>query len=208
MSKIRIYFLSALILSSGLMIFSCAAVREVSQALSNLKNLQFKLESVQGFSVAGVQVNGKSQISDFSLTDGLKLTQAFGSQSLPADFLLNVAARNPNDGSNGNMKSTMTLTKLDWILYIDNVQTISGIMDKPFEIPGNGQSTIIPVRVSLDLFKFFRDKGYDGIVNIALSLGGVKSSPSRLRLDCKPTVQSPFGPISSGYITVVDKQFN
>ncbi|MEK7250884.1 MAG: hypothetical protein AAB209_10740, partial [Bacteroidota bacterium] len=60
----------------------------------------------------------------------------------------------------------------------------------------------------LDLMKFFKDKGYESIVNLALALGGANSAPSRLTLRVKPTVQTDFGPISyPNEIDVIDKEF-
>jgi hypothetical protein len=138
----------------------------------------------------------------------LKLTQAFATKSFPAEFTLNVAARNPNDGTGGYPQTTSTITSIDWNLYIDDKLTISGYVDRPIEIPGTGKSTIIPFTMQLDLYKFFNDKGYDNVINLALALGGVNKSPSRIKLDIQPTVSTPLGPIVyPGRITVVDKEF-
>jgi len=173
-----------------------------------MQRLQFKLENINSFSLAGIGISNKNSLKDFSLSDGFKLTNAFASNSFPAEFTLNVSARNPNDGTGGSQQVSASLAGLDWQLYIDDVPTISGNISSPLEIPGTGQSTIIPLRMSLDLYKFFQNKGYEGIVNIALALGGVKSSPARLKLDARPTVNTPFGPIVyPGRITIMDKQF-
>lgn len=186
----------------------CSAIKQVTQTLVNLQRLKFKLENVNGFRLAGVTLSDKKSITDFSLSDGLSLSKAFTSKSLPAQFVLNVAAINPNDGTGGSKQTTATLTSFEWQLYIDDVPTVSGYIDKPIEIPGTGQQSIIPLSISLDLVKFFENKGYEGIVNLALAIGGVNSSPARLKLDAKPTVSTPFGAISSPRITIVDKQFN
>jgi hypothetical protein len=58
------------------------------------------------------------------------------------------------------------------------------------------------------LYQFFGQQGYDKILNLALALGGVNSSPTRLKLDVHPTVSTPMGAISyPGRITVVDKEY-
>lgn len=198
----------SLILLFAFVLAGCSAIKQVTQTLVNLQRLKFKLENVNGFRLAGISISDKKSISDFSLTDGINLTKAFTSKSLPAQFVLNVAAINPNDGTGGSKQTTATLTSFDWQLYIDDVPTVSGNIDKPIEIPGTGQQSIIPLSISLDLVKFFENKGYEGIVNLALAIGGVNSSPARLKLDAKPTVSTPFGAISSPRITIVDKQFN
>ncbi|MCX7736621.1 MAG: hypothetical protein N2319_07890 [Candidatus Kapabacteria bacterium] len=198
----------SLILLFAFVLAGCSAIKQVTQTLVNLQRLKFKLENVNGFRLAGISISDKKSISDFSLTDGINLSKAFTSKSLPAQFVLNVAAINPNDGTGGSKQTTATLTSFDWQLYIDDVPTVSGNIDKPIEIPGTGQQSIIPLSISLDLVKFFENKGYEGIVNLALAIGGVNSSPARLKLDAKPTVSTPFGAISSPRITIVDKQFN
>jgi hypothetical protein len=209
MKIIRKINLILLILMPVLMFNSCSQIKSITQALENIKRLQFKLQNVDGFSLAGIGLNGKSTLSDFSITDGLRLTQAFATKSFPAEFILNVAAKNPNDGTGGSKQTNAVLEGLDWRLYIDDVQTVSGNIDRKIEIPGTGQTTIIPVRVSLDLYKFFNDKGYEGIINLALALGGVKSSTSRIKLDAQPTVSTPIGSmVYPGRITIFDKSFS
>ena len=195
---------------SIIVIQSCSTIKQISQTLADLKRLQFKLESVNGFKVAGIGITNKKSLNDFSLTDGLKLTQAFATKKFPAEFVLNVAAKNPNDGKagGGTRQANATINHLDWNLYIDDVKTINGDISAPVEVPGTGQSTIIPLAMGLDLYEFFGRQGYDKVINLALNLGGIGGSPTRLKLDAHPTVTTPLGPISyPGRLTIVDKEF-
>jgi hypothetical protein len=189
-------------------IAGCSSISKITQALTNVKRLQFKLQNVNGFNLSGINLTNKSKVSDFSLSDGVKLGAAFASKSFPARFIVNVEAKNPNDGTGGSNQTSATLTSFDWQLYIDDVPTIKGNITKSIDIPGTGQSTIIPLEMEIDLYKFFKDKGYDGILNLALALGGVNGSAARLKVDAQPTVSTQFGPITyPGRITVIDKQF-
>ena len=62
--------------------------------------------------------------------------------------------------------------------------------------------------MNLDLVKFFKDKGYESIVNLALAIGGANGSPSRITLRAKPTVQTPYGPLTyPNEIDVIDREF-
>ncbi len=188
---------------------SCKMVKEVTETIANIKKLQFKLESVSRFNVAGVDISSKKSVSDFSTMDALKLTRLVTSNKLPVSFTLNVAAKNPNDGSGKGRKTTATLTSFDWNLYIDDVKTVNGNIEKPIEIPGTGQSSIIPLTVSMDLYEFFGKRGYDGLLNLALAIGGVNGSPARLKLDARPRVSTPYGDINyPGRLTIVDKIWN
>ena len=184
---------------------SCNLVKEVQQAVTNLARCKFKLASVSGFSLAGIELSGKT---GFSLGEGATLAGAFARNSLPASFTVNVAAINPNDGTGGTTKSTATLSSFAWTLLIDNATTISGDIASPITIPGTGQQTIIPLRMSLDLITFFKDKGYNSIINLALALGGMNSSPARLTLRARPTINTSYGAITyPGNVDIVDKEF-
>lgn len=184
---------------------SCSALKDFSRTMTNLSRLKFKLESVDNFHLAGIPLENKSNIS---LMDGANLLAAFSRNELPSSFSLNIEAQNPNDGTGGTPKASSTLTSLAWTLIVDNTLTVNGNIDDPIVIPGTGQNTIIPLKINLDMFKFFKDKGYESIVNLALAIGGAGGSPSRLTLRVKPTVQTEFGPISyPNAIDVIDKEF-
>lgn len=200
------FAISAACCAAALILQSCPAV---TNALANLQRLQFKLDGLSNFRLAGISLAGKSSITDFSAFDALTLTRAFGSDKLPAEFILNIAAINPNDGKNGARQSSALLQGLDWRLLIDDKQTISGDIDAPVEIPGTGQTAIIPVRISLDMYQFFGTKGYKDVINLALALGGARGSTARLKLDARPTISTPIGPLTyPNRITIIDKQFS
>jgi len=184
---------------------SCSVLREIGGTLTNLSNCRFKIQNVSDFALAGVSLSGKQK---FSVSDGLALLPAFTQHRIPASFTLNVAAVNPNNGSGGTKATSATLRGFAWTLLIDSVQTISGDIAKPVTIPGVGEQTIIPLRMELDLYSFFGKRGYDGLLNLALSLGGVNRSTSHIQLRAKPTVDTPLGPISPpNEITIVDTEF-
>jgi len=186
----------------------CATLGEIARTLTNLKRLQFRLEGIVDSSLAGISLAGKSEVGDFSISDGINLLAAFRSKRLPARFLLKVGARNPNDGSGGSTRTTSTLTRFDWRLLIDDRPTISGGIDRPLEIPGTGQSTTIPLRVELDLYEFFGNRGYDDLLDLALALGGKNGDVSRVALDARPSVSTPLGEIAYPEpITIVSREF-
>jgi hypothetical protein len=169
---------------------SCSALQDMQRAITNLSQCKFKLDGVADFSLAGISVGGKS---GFNMLDGVKLLAAFNKNEFPATFTLNIAAVNPNDGTNNTRVTTATMVGFAWQLMIDNSLTIDGDIASPIAIPGNGQSTIIPLRMNLDLERFFKEKGYEHIINLALALGGANGSPARLTLRAKPTINFILG---------------
>lgn len=204
--KNRIYIVAASFVIATIFLTSCKTLNQIKDSIVNLQRLEFKLDNVNNFRLAGVDLSNIKSVSDLSIMDGIKLTKAFADKKLPAQFVLNVAANNPNDGTGGSKQSAATLTSLDWKLYIDNKETIAGDINKDIVIPGTGQSETIPLVMNIDLYQFFGNKGYEDIINLALAIGGQGGSASRLKLDARPTVKTPVGNINyPNRITIVDK---
>lgn len=206
LTRFRIFYISLFLVivgTSSFMNYGCSTI----DTLSNITRLQFKLGDINNFSLAGVNLSNKSSITDFSVTDALKLTTGFASNNLPAKFTLNVLAKNPNTPG-GSQNTTSAVTRMDWKLLVDNKQTISGIMDSRITVPGTGQTATIPINMSLNLMDFFNSLGYEGVVKLALALGGVNGSATRVTLKAIPSMEV-FGVFFSGdEVTIVDKQYN
>ncbi|MBL7998804.1 MAG: LEA type 2 family protein [Candidatus Kapabacteria bacterium] len=187
----------------------CSQLKQLSDALASLQRLQFKLNSVSGMQLAGINITSKQSLTDFNpLSDGLALLNAYRTKSLPATFTLMLDVNNPNNGQNGSRSMPATLKGLDFRMLVDGKQTISGDIGSPFSIPASGAATSVPVNISLDLLQFFGDKGYDDIINLALALGGKNGSASRLTLDARPTVSTSLGDMTyPGRINIIDKEF-
>ena len=200
--------LGAAMIAGCLLSASCATLNNMAAALANLQRLKFKIGSVREFRLLGLDISAKSKLSDFGATDILRVVQSYTAKTLPVSFVLDVLAVNPNDGTGGTTKTVSTLTSLECRLLIDGQPTVIGNIDNPVEIPGTGQESIIPMRLSLDLFEFFAGKRYEDLVALALTLGGRSGSPARLSLDAQPTVSTPIGPITyPGRVTIVSTDF-
>jgi hypothetical protein len=193
---------------SSLLFAGCAVLEDMAAAVTNLQRLKFRLGDVHDFRVAGIGLAGKSRLSQFSAADGLKLLDAFRRKTLRAEFVLDVEAVNPNDGTGGSSKTVATLAGLESRLLIDGTPTVTGNIENPVEIPGTGEESVIPIRLSLDLLEFFGDRKYEDLINLVLALGGANRDPSRITLDAQPRVSTPYGPIAyPGRITIVDREF-
>jgi hypothetical protein len=197
---------AALALLIGLQ--SCATLEQLAGALVNLQRLKFRLGAVHDFSVLGINLGGKARLQDFTATEGLRLVQAFAAKRLPAEFVLNILAVNPNDGTGGSKQTVTTLSGLESRLLIDGKPTVTGNIDRPIDIPGTGQESTIGIRLGIDLYEFFGRGGYNDILGLALAIGGKSGSSSRLSLDALPTVTTPFGPITyPNRITIINTEF-
>lgn len=180
----------------------------IYQTLTNLSRLQFKIGEVNSFRVSDLDISNKSSINDFNPTDVLKLTTMFTQGKLPVSFVLNVDAKNPNDGTGGYSKTDATLKSFKWRLFIDDKETITGDIDAPVTVPGTGEITKIPLRINIDLLQFFKDQGFDKVLNLALTLGGKNGTTSKITLYAQPTVSTPLGNITyPGELKIIDTQF-
>jgi hypothetical protein len=202
----RTYFFRILIIAVFTLIqFRCTGLLDT---VSNLQRLQFKLGTIDNMSAAGVNIKSIRKISDFSIMDGAKLLNSFTSGQLPVSFTLNVLAKNPNDGTGGTSHTTAIIKSLAWRLFLDDKETINGNIPNSIEVPGVGQATTIPVVISLDLLNFFKNQGYESLINLALALGGVSGSSARVTLKATPTIDTFLGPITyPGEISIIDKEF-
>ena len=206
--RLKTVALTALIALAAGLLQSCATLEQFLSALSNLKRLQFRLADVADFSVLGIKFGGKTSLQDFNIMDGVRLVQGFSARRLPAEFVINIEAINPNDGTGGSPQTVSTLTGLESRLLIDDAPTVVGNIDQAIEIPGTGRSSTIPIRMSIDLYEFFANKGYDGLLNLALGLGGANRDTARIALDAQPTVTTPLGPVVyPGRITIISAEF-
>jgi hypothetical protein len=197
------------ILFIGIFIFSFLSIScsGVMDAITNVKRLQFKLDKITGLKVANVPLSNFASLSSIGVVDAANLLAAFTSGSLPIDFTLNVLAKNPNDGTGGTKQTSALIENLAWRLFIDNNETINGNVSN-ISIPGVGQTTNIPIGIKFDLLQYFKNQGYNDLINLALALGGKNGSSSRVTLKVKPTISTIFGPMTyPGEFDVIDKEF-
>lgn len=174
---------------------SCDVLQQVNQ-VSNLSKCDFKLESVQNLKLAGINVQNISSLSDLKMLDATRLAAAVTNQQFPLDFLLNIEAKNPNSSAAG-------ITKIDWILLIDNIEMTQGMLDRQVTIPANNGVAIIPMQMNVDLKKVLSGKSADAILNFGLNLSGNGNKPTRFTLKVKPTITVNGFPITyPGYLSV------
>jgi hypothetical protein len=181
-----------------LLIFALSNIScSVYQTIVNISRLKFKIGVVNNLTFCGVNLSNKKSINDFSALEVLKLTASFTNGSMPASFILNINAVNPNNGTGGYPNTNATIVSFPWRLLLDNKETVTGNLASPVTIPGTGAETVIPIQITVDLYKFFREKDYQSILNLALNLSGKGgSSSSSIIIYAKPVVSSPLGDIS------------
>ena len=168
----------------------------VLNTITNISRLQFKLGTVSQVQVNGISIQGKTSLSDFSPFELLQLTGSVAQGSLPVSFIINVEAKNPNDGTGGYPRTDIGLASFPWKLFIDGKETITGNLNNPVNVPGVGEVTDIPLRVNVDLVKFFGDQDYKSLINLVFAIAGSKGYSSKLALYAQPTISTMIGNIT------------
>ncbi len=120
--------------------------------------------------------------------DVVRLGTALSERQLPLQFRLHVAATNPEDNN-----VAARLVRMDWTLFLEGRETVSGRYDDEVLLP-SGQTTDVPIEITLDLVQFFGDNLRD-LVDVALAVSGQGGQPRNIELQATPIIDTSIGPI-------------
>ena len=148
-----------------------------SQLVSFAK-CDFDFVSVDNVKVADINFSQKKKYSDFSIVDAAKLVKAFTNKAFNLDLTVNVKAKNPNTRK-------AAIGGFDYILWIDDVKTLSGTMNQEFEIEP-GQTITMPMNFTIDLLEVLKGESRDKILNFGCGLATNNADASRVKLSLKP----------------------
>ena len=188
-----------IVLVTLLLVFQgCQTLKEIA----NLKNVDFALGAVRNINLAGVNLDNVESFRDVGAGDIIKLTAAVIKKDLPLSFSVDLKAENPADNS-----VAARLTRMDWTLFLDEQETISGALEEE-HVLNPGQPVRIPIDISLELTDYF-DNPVRDIIDLVSSIRGDDGSSSRtVSLKATPIVNTLVGPIRYPKpITVVSETF-
>lgn len=169
-----------LVLLASVFLTGCATLQEFAA----LRDVDFSLAGATDGTLAGVSIQSVRSFSDLSAMDVARVAAAFTRGELPFETTLLVRASNPADNSRTR------LVALDWTLFLDDRETVSGALDQEYVLPP-GEPVSVPVRVQLDLLDFF-DRQLEQVAGLALAAAGA-GEPTRIHLEATPSVQTPLG---------------
>ena len=168
------------------------------QQIANLRNVDFELDRLSNGLVAGVDIDRLRDGRQLGASDLLRLGNAARTGEIPLSFVLHVGAENPAENN-----VAAQLVSLDWTLFLDDTQTISGVYNDDRQIPAGG-SVDLPISMELDLARFFGNNVQD-IAALVGNIAGVESRRQTIRLDARPSIDTQFGPIQ--YPGVISIEF-
>lgn len=196
-------------LISLLLLLTIANGCSILKTFENISRLKYKIHSGADYKLLGINIGNKKSLNDFSSVEMLKLSAGILKGNLPLTFLLNIEAKNPNDGTGGYPATDVTLESFPYRFFLNEKEIISGNIEKPVTVPGKGESTLITLNIEFDIAKSFKEKNLDDILSLLLNIGGINGSTSNIKLMVKPVIGTMIGNINyPEEITIVDKTFN
>lgn len=146
--------------------------------MQQLSLCTFDLNGVDQVKLAGIQLRPGMEKSGLTVSESLTLAGAIFNKSLPLQMNMMVKVDNPNE-------KKASLNKMDYILFVDGKELISGMVQEKFEI--NGESSLmLALPMSLDLYKVLQNETSDALVNLAFKLVSDKGQPTEVMLKIKP----------------------
>lgn len=176
MSKVTRFILIILV---ALGLTSCDVLLQMHQ-MANFANCTFDFNSVNSVEMLGVTLHKDMTKSDLSVNQLLQLTNALMRKSLPVTFNVNLDIQNPNS-------SDASMTKMDYILTLNNKKVISTTLDNQINVPANS-SNMVTIPISTDLFELFSGESAEAILNLAFKLAGASKDPVNVGIKIKPYI--------------------
>lgn len=174
---------------------SCVTLQQVLA----LRHVEFALDGVRNARLAGIDISRVRSYRDLSTLDLARIGLALSRDELPLDMQVDVGAYNPADN-----ETAATMTRMVWTLFLNDKETIHGIVDSSVTMPA-GAKAVIPIRMRLDILEFFDGSAQD-LVDLVASLAGLEADPTRVTLRAVPTITTPLGNITYPTpITIVNR---
>lgn len=173
MKKISLFSLLLCLLALHLQ--SCKSLFEAKRFAS----CEFRLMGLDNMQVAGVDVRGLRDLSQIGILEAGKITLAVAKGQLPVVFTLNMEVRNPND-------KVASLSRLDWILLIDENEITQGSTVEKVEVQPGGVATL-PLQFNLDFKQIFNKETGNSLVNLVLNLINQGKEDTRITAKIKPS---------------------
>jgi len=167
-----------------LLLSSCAALQQAME----LSSVKFTFDRVSSVRVAGIDLMNLHSVDQLNMFQVARATLAVSRENLPLDLTVHVKTENPLIN-----QVAATLVSMDWTLMLDGRETISGTLNDRISLPA-GEAQTIPLRLSLNMFKFFNEKSAVDMLDLALAFAGSKGSvPQGVALKIHPTIDTPLG---------------
>ena len=143
-------------------ILTGCSVTQQAEQVYNLVNCDFRIRSVENINLAGINIQNTSDLKNLGMADIGRIMSALTKPTFPLTFRMNIDGQKPESAPAG-------LNRLDYIVYIDEIQMTSGVLENSVTIPPNNGIITIPIDMNVDLKKILQGKSMDAIVNFGFN---------------------------------------
>ncbi len=168
----KILFIPLLFILS--LLVSCSSVK----GIKNFANCDFAYKSITNVRIGSIDVSHLRNPKELSYVDLLKLIPIFKDKSIGLNMNVNINVKNPN-------QNEAKLEGVDYIVWIDDREMVSGQMDKKLTIGAN-QTEVLSVPVSFNLLNVASFQTLDALLEFACGLACDKPDASRVKISMKP----------------------
>lgn len=156
------------------LLMGCSSV----QGVKNFSNCQFNYKDVTNIRLASIDVSHIRSPKDLSYVDLLQLIPAFKDKSLGMNMNVNINVTNPNPDE-------AKLEGVDYIVWVDEREVLTGNMDKKISIGAN-QTEVLSLPVSINLLNMATFSTMDALLEFAIGLAADNPDASRMKVSLKP----------------------
>ena len=146
-----------------MIVFALLSSCSILSELTALAKCEFSFHSAQDPVISGIDVMRVQAFTDLTFMDGQRVVANILQKKFPFGITANVEVKNPGLVS-------AAVNSIEWIAFIDDIQISTGTIDQRIEIPGNGGTSIIPIRIETDLFEYLKGDNPKTMLNFGLNV--------------------------------------
>ncbi len=163
---------------------NCATLSE----LATLRTVSFAFDRISEVRIAGVRLEAQTRFASLGIADAGRVLAAMSQQSVPIELVAHVRAENPAEN-----RVVARMVEVGWKCFVRDQQVLQGQLGSTLELPP-GQPVDVPVSVRFDLIPLTQG-GAREVFELGLAIAGYGGSPTELRLELRPSIETALGPI-------------
>lgn len=140
---------------------------------------EFRFKNIEYLNSNGVDLIGKSSLSQLGWKDGAKLTSALAKKNVPFNMQVNLDVKNNNSG-------TASLIRVDWLLVVQDKEIAQGTTHEKLEVTGNGGTATLPLSISIELFEALKDEGISTVASTLWAIAKDPKNPKVMKIKLRP----------------------
>ncbi len=153
-----------------LLITSCASRK--------IEICKMRLRPIDNIYMNDVNISEVSSLNDFNPSEEAILMKGYARKNLPLRIESSIDFKNSND-------KRVLLNSFEWEAYIDEEKIATGAVNRIYEIPAKGISTV-PISIQLNVMEIINKQGQKSIIQFGIDLAEKNGHMSRLMLKIKP----------------------